>query len=125
MFRCLKSYYLVFNQDGIGMSQSVVFVQIEWLKGHDSESPGRHQPLLAISVLLAATRHLNLTDHKQSDLLIHMDRYLASCGVCERIIRTPIPMPYSRCVIPASAPLFPGTDPPSLDKMPAVTLCSI
>lgn len=71
-------------------------VQVEWLRSTpDGCVP--HHPIKAVNVLLAAVTDMHTTDVLKMDLANVLERYLGQCGICERISRTPIPMPYTRC----------------------------
>ena len=73
-------------------------LQCEYLKEQRTAGATRHQPLLAASALAAAICRLELKGAMYMDLMVTLQLYMQQCGICERISRTPIPMPYSRCV---------------------------
>lgn len=55
--------------------------------------------LLAVSVLGQVARKVDPTPVITLDLLNTLGRFMAASATCERISRTPIPLPYSRCVL--------------------------
>ena len=62
-------------------------------------------PVLAIDVLSQAIARMHLRSPCQADLQTVLQKYMDMCTANERICRTPIPMPYSRCGASASARL--------------------
>jgi Bestrophin, RFP-TM, chloride channel len=71
--------------------------QVAFLRERKQPGGSTHQPLLAASVLARAVARLELKGPMYHDLNLVLQMYMRSCGACERIGRTPIPMPYSRC----------------------------
>lgn len=85
-------------------------MQVTYLREQRTEGATRHQPLLATNALMQAVRRLHLSGAQQLDVMTVLQDYMRSCGICERIARTPIPFPYSRCA--HSTPCF--SQPPEL-----------
>ena len=56
----------------------------------------QHQPLRATTILAHAACQLSVAGPLYADLLGPLENYLRACSVCERITRTPIPLPYSK-----------------------------
>lgn len=77
-------------------------VQVEWLRCTPNGCVPHH-PIKAVNVLLAAISDAGMSDFYVADVAAMLERYLAQCGICERISRTPIPMPYTRSA-PYTAP---------------------
>ena len=73
------------------------FLQWAFLQREAHDGKPRHMPLLALGVLSQAIARMHLRSPCQADLQMVMERFMGMCATNERICRTPIPMPYSRC----------------------------
>ena len=77
---------------------SGLIMQVRFLRGDPKGEPClRHQPLLATSMLAQLVGKIDWQPVVTMDLLNVLQRYMVACATCERIARTPIPLPYSRC----------------------------
>lgn len=65
-----------------------------------------------------------MSDYFVSDLAGLLERYLAQCGTCERISRTPIPMPYTRSAPVTVPPIAFHAAIPHRPARPALSLAS-
>ena len=72
-------------------------MQVRFLRELRPGGASQHQPLLAVSALTQLVCRLDLKGPVYADLIGTLEKYMQSCGICERIARTPMPMPYSRC----------------------------
>lgn len=77
----------------------VCLLQLAYLQRDAHDGGTRHQPLLCLEILATAIAKLKLRSPCQADLLAVLERYMGCCATNERIARTPIPPPYSRCVL--------------------------
>lgn len=75
-----------------------MLLQLAFLQRDAHDGGTRHHPLLCLEVLATAIAKLKLRSPCQADLLDVLERYMGCCATNERIARTPIPPPYSRCV---------------------------
>ena len=78
--------------------QLSMLLQLAYLQRDAHDGGTRHHPLLCLEVLATAIAKLKLRSPCQADLLDVLERYMGCCATNERIARTPIPPPYSRCV---------------------------
>lgn len=70
--------------------------QAKFLRKH-SEHISPHHPLRAVTFLCALLARMDLPPIARSQMVDNLDGYALACGICERISRTPIPLPYARC----------------------------
>lgn len=86
----MRSHLMDYIPGSIDLSDLLTEMEITWLQNQ------RHQCIAATQVIGQLAREMVPDSILVQDMSLDLSKYLANMGACERIQRTPIPMPYLR-----------------------------
>ena len=94
----LRAHLLDYATGSEAVDELLTEEEVAWLRC-PPEAGSPHRPIRAVNMLLALLQQSPAPAVHAMDISNVLKSYVGHVSVCERIKHTPIPMPYTRCVL--------------------------